>query len=72
MNKILISNIAVFAVVMAVFFVDTFSNVSFLNLLLNGVIHAIWIAGLYLLVNFIFNKSAFEAIIELYREKKNQ
>ena len=70
--KILISNIAVFAVVMAVFFVDTFSNVSFLNLLLNGVIHAIWIAGLYLLVNFIFNKSAFEAIIELYREKKNQ
>lgn len=70
--KILISNCAVFAVVMAIFFVDTFSNVSFLKLLLNGIIHSIWIAGLYLLINFVFNKSAFKTLFEIYRGKKNQ
>ena len=70
--KILISNGAVFIAVMSVFFVDTFSNVSFLQLLLNGIIHSIWIVGLYLLVNFVFNKSAFKTIFELYRGKKSQ
>ncbi len=70
--KILIVNGAVFAVIMAVFFVDTFSNFSFLKLLLNGIVHSIWIAGLYLLINYIFNKSAFKTIFELYRGKKNQ
>ena len=68
--KILISNGAVFTIIMAVFFVDTFSNVSFLKLLLNGFIHSIWIVGLYLLVNFVFNKSAFKTFFELYRGKK--
>jgi len=70
--KILISNGAVFAIIMAVFFVDTFSNFSFLKLLLWGVVHSIWIAGLYLLVNFVFNRNAFKTIFELYRGKKNQ
>ena len=70
--KILISNAAVFVVIMAIFFVDTFSNISFLQLLLNGIIHSIWIVGLYVLINFIFNKSAFETIFELYRGKKMQ
>jgi hypothetical protein len=70
--KILISNGVVFAGVMAIFFVDTFSNVSFFKLLLNGVVHSIWIAGLYLLVNFVFNKSAFKTIFELYRGKTIQ
>ena len=68
--KILITNGAVFAIIMAVFFVDTFSNVSFLNLLLNGLIHSIWIAGLYVLVNFVFHKSAFRTLFELYRGNK--
>ncbi len=70
--KILISNGAVFAVIMAIFFVDAFSNSSFLKLLLNGLLHSIWIVGLYLIVNFVFNKSAFKTFLELYRGKKNQ
>ena len=70
--KILIANGAVFAAIMAIFFVDTFSNVSFVQLLMNGIIHSVWIAGLYLLINFIFNRSAFKTILEIYRGKKNQ
>ena len=68
--KILISNWAVFALVMAVLFVDTFSNMSFLRLLLNGIIYSIWIAGVYLLVNFAFNRSAFKTLFELYKGKR--
>ena len=68
--KIVLSNAAVFAVIMVIFFVDTFSNISFLQLLLKGLVHSIWIVGLYLLVNFAFNKSAFKTIFELYRGKK--
>jgi len=70
--KILISNGAVFAGIMAIFFVDTFSNSTFLNLLLNGIIHSVWIVGVYVLVNFVFNRAAFKTIFELYRGKKNQ
>jgi len=68
--KILISNGVVFTVIMAIFFVDTFSNISFLQLLLNGFIHSVWIVGLYLLVNFIFNKSAFKTILKFCRGMK--
>ena len=68
--KILITNGAVFVLIMAIFFVDTFSNVSFFELLLNGVVHSIWIAGLYITVNFIFNKSAFKTFFELCRGNK--
>ncbi len=70
--KTLITNGAVFSIVMAIFFVDTFSNVSFLRLLLNGIIHSIWIVGLYVIFNFIFNKAAFKTIFELFRGKKKQ
>ena len=70
--KILLLNFGVFAVVMGIFFVDTFSNVSFLKLMFYGIIHSIWIAGLYLIVNFVFNRAAFKTIFELYRGKKNQ
>lgn len=69
--KILISNGAVFAVIMAIFFVDTFSNVSFMQLLLKGIIHSIWIVGLYLFVNLVFNRAAFKTIFELYRGTRN-
>ena len=70
--KILIVNGAVFAAIMGIFFVDTFSNISFLQLLQNGIVHSIWIVGLYLLINFVFNRSAFKTVFELYRGKKNQ
>ncbi len=67
--KIIIANTLVFVGIMAVFFVDTFSNMPFLQLLLNGIIHSIWIVGLYILVNFIFNKSAFTTLFDFYRGK---
>ena len=68
--KIVLVNMAVFAVIMAVFFVDTFSGVSFVKLLINGIIHSIWIVGLYLTSNFVFNKSAFKTLFEMYRGNK--
>lgn len=70
--KIIVTNLSVFLVVMAIFYVDTFRSLSFLKLLLYGALHSVWIVGLYLLVNFVFNRSAFKAIFQLYREKKNQ
>jgi O-antigen/teichoic acid export membrane protein len=70
--KIIFSNGAVFAAVMAIFFVDTFSALPFLKLMLNGLIHSVWIVGLYVIVNLVFNRAAFKTILELYREKKNQ
>ena len=70
--KILIANGLVFAVIMVVFFVDTFSNVSFLKLLFYGAVHSIWIAGLYVLINFVINRDAFKTVFELYRGNKNQ
>ena len=70
--KILIANIIVFAMVMAVFFVDTFSNMSFLKLVINGLIHSIWIVALYLVINFVFSREAFKTILEVYRGKKSK
>ena len=70
--KIIILNSLAFALVMIIFFVDTFSNMSFVKLLLNGIVHSIWIIGLYLLVNFLFNKSAFKTILELCRGNKER
>ena len=68
--KVLISNSLVFALIMVIFFVDTFSGVSFLKLMIYGVVNSIWIVLLYLLVNFVFNKSAFKTILELFRGSK--
>ena len=70
--KTWIINGSVFAVVMAIFFVDNFSGMSFLQLVLNGIIHSVWIAGLYILANLIFNKSVLKTALELYRERKAQ
>ena len=67
--KIIVVNGAVFGAVMAVFFVDTFSEMAFLKLLINGCIHSVWIMGLYFIANFIFNKSAFKTLFELWGEK---
>ena len=63
-------NGAVFALIMVIFFVDTFSGVSFIKLLINGIIHAIWIVALYLLANGIFNKEGIKTIVSLLKEKK--
>ena len=68
--KTWIINGAVFVSVMAIFFVDNFSGMSFLQLVFNGIIHSVWIVGLYILANFVFNKSVFRTVLELYRERK--
>lgn len=65
-----IINGAVFALIMVIFFVDTFSGVSFIKLLINGIIHSIWIVALYLLANGIFNKEGLKTIVSLLKEKK--
>lgn len=65
-----ILNGAVFLAVFAIFRTDFFSGCSFWRLLLNGVIHAIWIGGVYLAVNLIFRKEDFQTVIALVRGRK--
>ena len=60
---------AVFAALMAIFYVDSFSGLSFTKLLIKGIIHSLWIVPLYIGVNFIFFKGAFKNLIELWRNK---
>ncbi len=67
--KLWIVNGAVFALVMAIFFVDSFSGLSFIRLLIKGIIHSLWIVPLYIGVNFVFFKGAFKNLIELWRNK---
>ena len=67
--KFWIVNGAVFATLMAIFFVDSFSGLSFIRLFIKGIIHSLWIVPLYIGVNFIFFKRAFKNLIELWRNK---
>ena len=67
--KLWLVNGAVFAVIMLVFFVDSFCGLSFLNLLIKGIIHSLWIVPLYIAVNFVFFKDAFKNLIALRRDK---
>lgn len=63
-------NGAVFALIMVIFFVDSFSGLSFGALLLKGIIHSIWIVPLYIGVNFVCFKDAFVNALVLWRNKK--
>ena len=67
--KLWIVNGAVFAALMAIFYVDSFSGLSFIRLLIKGIIHSIWIVPLYIVANFIFFRKAFKNLIELWRNK---
>ena len=67
--KLWLVNGAVFALIMCIFFVDSFSGVSFLQLLIKGIIHFLWIVPLYILANFVFFKGAFKNLFELWRNK---
>ena len=51
---------AVFTAIMLLFGSDHFSGMSFGPLLLNGILHAIWIVALYIAVNFIFRREEFK------------
>ena len=61
--KCWIINGAVFTVIMLIFFVDGFSNLSFLKLLLKGILHAPWIVALYIIANLIFQNKAFKTLL---------
>jgi peptidoglycan biosynthesis protein MviN/MurJ (putative lipid II flippase) len=67
--KLWIVNGAVFAAIMIIFFVDSFTGLSFVNLLIKGIIHTLWIVPLYIAVNFVFFKGAFKNLIALRRNK---
>ena len=67
--KLWLVNGVVFALIMVIFYVDSFSGLSFTKLLIKGITHSLWIVPLYIGVNFIFFKSAFKNLIELWRNK---
>ena len=67
MYKLWITNGAVFAVVMAVFFVDSFSGLGLAELILKGIVHSVWIVGLYLVVNLLFHRRAFKTLFEIIK-----
>ena len=67
--KLWLVNGAVFAVVMCVFFVDSFSGLSFVQLLLQGVLHTLWIVPLYIVVNFICFRRVLKNLPMLWRGK---
>lgn len=65
--KLWIINGLVFAMVMAILFVDNFSGLEFGALVLKGLIHAPWIVGLFVAVNFIFQRGAFRTLFEIIK-----
>ena len=68
--KLWLVNGAVFAAIMAIFFVDSFSGLSFLPLLGKGICHALWIVPLYVAVNFVCFRDSFRNVAELRRSGK--
>ena len=54
----------VFALIMVIFFVNSFNGLSFVKLLIKGIIHSLWIIPLYIAVNFMFFKQAFKNALE--------
>jgi O-antigen/teichoic acid export membrane protein len=68
--KLWLINGAVFALIMAIFFVDSFSGFSFVPLVIRGMLHAAWIVPLYIAVNLVFCREAFQNLFELRRAKK--
>lgn len=68
--KIVLTNALVFIAVMMVLFVDTFSHLSFLQVLLNGLLHSVWIVGIYLVANAVCNRTAFRTMWNLCKRRK--
>ena len=68
--KLWLINGAVFALVMAIFFVDSFSGFSFVPLVIRGMLHAAWIVPLYIAVNLVFCREAFQNLFELRGARK--
>jgi len=68
--KLWITNGAVFVAIMMIFFVDSFSGLSFGKLVIEGIIHSMWIVALYVVANFVFHRKAFKDLIEFCRRNK--
>ena len=68
--KLWLVNGAVFALIMMIFFVDSFSGLSFVPLVIKGIIHTLWIVPLYIAANFVFCRKAFYNLFELRRAGK--
>jgi hypothetical protein len=68
--KLWLVNGGVFALIMGIFFVDTFSGLSFIDLLVRGVLHTLWIIPLFLGANSIFCRRAYKDLFELWRARK--
>ena len=68
--KLWLVNGAVFAIVMLIFFVDSFCGLSFVQLVLRGILHTLWIVPLYIVANFIFCREAFKNLSEHRRADK--
>ena len=68
--KLWLVNGAVFALIMMIFFVDSFSGLSFVPLVIKGIIHTLWIVPLYVAANFVFCRKAFYNLFELRRAGK--
>ena len=60
-------NGAVFALVMAIFYVDHFSGLSFIDLLGKGILHSLWIVPLYVGANLVFFGKTLKDYIALRR-----
>jgi hypothetical protein len=67
--KLWLVNGLVFVFIMTIFYVDSFSGISFMRLLAKGIIHSLWIVPLYICVNYIFFRRTFKNLIELWRNK---
>ena len=68
--KLWLINGAVFALIMMIFFVDSFSGLSFVPLVIKGILHTLWIVPLYIVANLVFCREAFQNLLELRRASK--
>lgn len=68
--KLWLVNGAVFALIMMIFFVDSFSGLAFIPLLMKGILHTLWIVPLYIAANFVFCREAFKNLLEMRRAGK--
>ena len=65
--KIWLINTLVFASIMAILYVDSFSGLGLVELILKGMLHSVWIVGLYLVVNLLFHRRAFKTLFEIIK-----
>lgn len=68
--KCWIVNGGIFTLIMIIFFVDTFSGMSFGRLLVNGIVHSLWIVALYAGANLLVFGKQFRCLLN--ERGKNQ